>query len=229
MTGECKRTVWQTAPLPPLPEPAPDLDVLAVPAEPLREHIATAQDLEAVYWDRRRLGDDPNEHEMVAHFVVPLLRASGWPPVLYQKSAEPDPQVLSGLSGGEGEAPRLGGSCGTDPETLPSLVVVSVPRPHGNRLGRVLAQDGGRGPARTRRRRPRLRSARPGRSAGLARAPPRGPAPTRRRSSPQSRSAAGRVPGQRQGLFVHAIALRACVDDQPEGDTGVRVGVGEGT
>jgi hypothetical protein len=70
-------TYWQDAALPPLPAEEPGIG--EVP-EALREIVAQAQDLASLYWDRTRFGEHPAEDEMVAHFVVPLLRALGWPP-----------------------------------------------------------------------------------------------------------------------------------------------------
>ena len=70
-------TRWQEAPLPVLPPVEPPLD--EVP-ENLRDVVGLACDLEGLYGDEERLGDAPNENEMVAHFVVPFLRALGWPP-----------------------------------------------------------------------------------------------------------------------------------------------------
>ncbi len=70
-------THWQEAALPPLPPEEPPLD--AVPL-PLRGVVAEAQDLGSLLWDRERFGAHPSEDEMVAHFVVPFVRALGWPP-----------------------------------------------------------------------------------------------------------------------------------------------------
>jgi len=70
-------THWQVAPLPALPLVEEPLD--EVPEE-LRDVVGLAQDLAGLYGDEDRLGDAPNENEMVAHFVVPFLRALGWPP-----------------------------------------------------------------------------------------------------------------------------------------------------
>ena len=70
-------TRWQDAPLPALPPVEPPLD--EVPQN-LRDIVGLARDLEGLYGDEERLGDAPNENEMVAHFVVPFLRALGWPP-----------------------------------------------------------------------------------------------------------------------------------------------------
>ncbi len=70
-------THWQHVPLPALPEEQPQLE--EVPQE-LQGIVAQAQDLSSLYWDRKSFGDHPTEDEMVAHFVVPFLRALGWPP-----------------------------------------------------------------------------------------------------------------------------------------------------
>jgi hypothetical protein len=70
-------THWQTAPLPGLPEEESSLD--DVP-HALRELVAQANDLLPLLWDRAAFGEHPTEDELVAHFVVPFLRALGWPP-----------------------------------------------------------------------------------------------------------------------------------------------------
>jgi len=70
-------TSWQDAPLPALPVEDP---VLADVPEGLGDIVAQAQDLVRLYWDRDGFGEHPAEDEMVAHFVVPLLRGLGWPP-----------------------------------------------------------------------------------------------------------------------------------------------------
>jgi hypothetical protein len=44
--------------------------------------VGQAQDLIGLYVDGPRFGSAPSEDEMVAHFVVPLLRDLGWPPEL---------------------------------------------------------------------------------------------------------------------------------------------------
>lgn len=69
-------TYWQEAALPPLPAEEPPLE--KVPA-PLQGVVAEVQDLRPLLWDRDRFGAHPSEDEMVAHFVVPFLRALGWP------------------------------------------------------------------------------------------------------------------------------------------------------
>ena len=70
-------TQWQEAALPELPEEEPDLEL--VPPS-LEDIVAQACDLGALYWDRQNFGEHPTEDELVAHFVVPLLRKLGWPP-----------------------------------------------------------------------------------------------------------------------------------------------------
>jgi len=70
-------TYWQERPLPALPAEEPLLDE---PPEALRNLVAEVSDLHPLMWDRERFGDHPTEDELVAHFVVPLLRALGWPP-----------------------------------------------------------------------------------------------------------------------------------------------------
>jgi hypothetical protein len=70
-------TYWQEVALPALPPEEPSLD--EAPG-PLRNVIAEVLDLHALMWDRERFGEHPTEDELVSHFVVPLLRALGWPP-----------------------------------------------------------------------------------------------------------------------------------------------------
>jgi hypothetical protein len=68
---------WQEADLPALPKDEPSLeDGPPDVAGPLAE----ARDLYPLFWDRERFGDHPAEDELVAHFVVPLLRSLGWAP-----------------------------------------------------------------------------------------------------------------------------------------------------
>ncbi len=69
-------TDWQTCILPDLPPEEPALD--APPSE-LRELIAQVRDLGALYTNREAFGERPSENEVVAHYVVPFLRALGWP------------------------------------------------------------------------------------------------------------------------------------------------------
>lgn len=70
-------TNWQTAPLPPLPDEAPSLGQVPTYLQPL---VSQIQDLAELYWDRTAFGDCPSEDEMLAHYIVPFLRALGWQP-----------------------------------------------------------------------------------------------------------------------------------------------------
>lgn len=70
-------THWQYAPLPPLPVDEPPL--ANVPAA-IAGLIAQAADLLPLMQDGQRFGELPSEDEVIVHFVVPLLRALGWPP-----------------------------------------------------------------------------------------------------------------------------------------------------
>jgi len=70
-------THWQTAPLPELPTEEPPLD--EVP-DALQRIVAEASDLAPLLQDRQGFGEQPSEDELIAHFVVPFLRALGWPP-----------------------------------------------------------------------------------------------------------------------------------------------------
>jgi len=70
-------THWQQVPLPDLPEEEVGLD--AVPPA-LEGIVAQAQDLAGLFWDRQNFGDHPTEDELVSHFVIPFMRALGWPP-----------------------------------------------------------------------------------------------------------------------------------------------------
>ena len=69
-------TDWQTDALPRLPEEEPELE--APPTE-LREIVAQVRNLSRFYWDMDSFGERPMEDELVAHCVVPFLRALGWP------------------------------------------------------------------------------------------------------------------------------------------------------
>jgi hypothetical protein len=69
-------TEWRRAGLPDLPMEEPGLN--KVP-EALEGIAAQAQDLIGLFRERERFGDQPTEDELVAHFVVPFLRALGWP------------------------------------------------------------------------------------------------------------------------------------------------------
>lgn len=68
---------WQTAPLPDLPAEEPPLE--EVPSV-LQGIAAQTADLVPLLQDRQAFGEPPSEDELVAHFVVPLLRLLGWPP-----------------------------------------------------------------------------------------------------------------------------------------------------
>jgi hypothetical protein len=68
---------WQDAPLPRLPEEEPLLD--EVPRN-LQGLVAEVNDLYPLMLERGRFGELPSEDEVIVHFVVPLLRALGWPP-----------------------------------------------------------------------------------------------------------------------------------------------------
>ena len=70
-------THWQTDSLPDLPCEQPELDELP---SALVSIVAQAADLVPLLQDRQRFGDQPSEDELIAHFVVPTLRALGWPP-----------------------------------------------------------------------------------------------------------------------------------------------------
>ena len=70
-------THWQTALLPELPAEEPPLD--EVPAV-LAGLVAQAADLVPLLQDQQAFGELPSEDELIAHFVVPFLRALGWPP-----------------------------------------------------------------------------------------------------------------------------------------------------
>jgi len=70
-------THWQTAPLPELPAEEPPLD--QVPGA-LQGIVAQAADLVPLLQDGQAFGEHPSEDELIAHFVVPFLRALGWPP-----------------------------------------------------------------------------------------------------------------------------------------------------
>ena len=69
-------TDWQRHPLPSLPAKEMLLDV---PPMELRELVAQVQDLSALHWNSNVFGPAPTEDELVAHYVVPFLRALGWP------------------------------------------------------------------------------------------------------------------------------------------------------
>lgn len=68
---------WQQAALPALPAEEPPL--VPVP-EAIAGLVAQAADLLPLMQDGERFGELPSEDEVIVHFVVPLLRALGWPP-----------------------------------------------------------------------------------------------------------------------------------------------------
>ena len=70
-------THWQTVPLPELPSEDPPLD--EVPGV-LAGVVVQAADLVPLVQDPQAFGELPSEDELIAHFVVPFLRALGWPP-----------------------------------------------------------------------------------------------------------------------------------------------------
>jgi len=68
---------WQAAPLPELPaEDPPLVDVPRV----LQGIVAQVADLVPLFQDSQAFGEPPSEDELIVHFVVPFLRALGWPP-----------------------------------------------------------------------------------------------------------------------------------------------------
>ena len=67
---------WQSSMLPSLP---PEEPALETPPPELLELIAHVHDLVDLYENHRSFGELPRESEMVVHYVVPLLRALGWP------------------------------------------------------------------------------------------------------------------------------------------------------
>lgn len=70
-------TQWQTGALPQIPAEDPALD--RVP-DTLQGIVAQAADLVPLLEDRETFGEAPSEDELIAHFVVPFLRALGWAP-----------------------------------------------------------------------------------------------------------------------------------------------------
>lgn len=69
-------TRWQTAGLRALPPEEPPLEDVP-PA--LQGLVATAKQLIPLTGDLDRFGEPPSEDELISHFVVPFLRALGWP------------------------------------------------------------------------------------------------------------------------------------------------------
>ncbi|MBI5763663.1 MAG: hypothetical protein HZA51_09090 [Planctomycetes bacterium] len=72
-------TAWQESPLPSLPQEEPRLQDIP---EAIRSLVGLAQDLHGLYWSVEHFGERPREDELIAHFIVPLLRSLGWPPEL---------------------------------------------------------------------------------------------------------------------------------------------------
>lgn len=70
-------TYWQTVSLPDLPQ---EQAVLAEVPPSLQGVVAQAADLVPLLQDRQAFGDPPSEDELIAHFVVPFLRALNWVP-----------------------------------------------------------------------------------------------------------------------------------------------------
>lgn len=70
-------TYWQTAPLPELPR---EQALLAEIPSALQGIVAQAADLVPLLQDRQAFGEEPSEDELIAHFVVPFLRALNWAP-----------------------------------------------------------------------------------------------------------------------------------------------------
>jgi hypothetical protein len=68
---------WQTMPLPELPAEQPPLETVP---DCLKGLVAEAADLVPLFQDGQSFGDPPSEDELIAHFIVPFLRALGWPP-----------------------------------------------------------------------------------------------------------------------------------------------------
>ena len=69
-------TRWQDSELPLLPPEEPLLDDIP---EALRELVGQAHDYELLADNRSLFPEYPSEHEIVSHFVIPFLRALGWP------------------------------------------------------------------------------------------------------------------------------------------------------
>jgi hypothetical protein len=93
---------WQTTDLPPLPDEEPLLDRIP---DPLGGIVAQAADLLPLMQDQESFGDGPSEDELIVHFVVPFLRASGWPPEwIAVKWNHIDVAVFRGL-------PRVAANC----------------------------------------------------------------------------------------------------------------------
>ena len=70
-------THWQSAPLLALPSEEPPLEIVP---DGIAGLVAQAADLLPLMQGNQRFGELPSEDELIVHFVVPLLRALGWPP-----------------------------------------------------------------------------------------------------------------------------------------------------
>jgi len=68
---------WQIAPLPELPQEESELEEIP---NNIQNVISLIRDLTPLFSDRERFGDLPTEDELVAHFVIPFLKALGWSP-----------------------------------------------------------------------------------------------------------------------------------------------------
>lgn len=66
---------WKTAPLPMLPRDQAPLE--NIPAN-LQDLVAQVLDLANLYQNENRFGDLPAEDELLAHYIIPFLRALGW-------------------------------------------------------------------------------------------------------------------------------------------------------
>ena len=69
-------TDWQARTLPRLPAEEPKLEL---PPTELEEIVSQVHDLSDLYWNTEAFGERPMEDELVAHYVIPFLRALGWP------------------------------------------------------------------------------------------------------------------------------------------------------
>jgi hypothetical protein len=66
---------WKSAPLPMLPDEQPLMEPIP---ENLQSLVAQVQDLASLYLDEFHFGDLPAEDELLAHYIIPLLRTLGW-------------------------------------------------------------------------------------------------------------------------------------------------------
>jgi len=70
-------THWQGAALPSLPCEEPDLDEIPCAIQGV---LAEVLDLYPLFQNPAGFGEQPTEDELVGHFIIPFLRALGWPP-----------------------------------------------------------------------------------------------------------------------------------------------------